>query len=128
MLGPEGQLRAVLDWELATLGDTLADIGWLLSYWTEPGDVGRPPSDAPSAAPGFPTRDAVAARYAAATGRDLSDLGFYVAFARWRLACIGEGVLARYNAGVMGDDGADTAGLAESVVHNAEAARAELRG
>ena len=51
-----------------------------------------------------------------------------IPFARWRLACIGEGVLARYNADVMGDDGADTAGLAESVVHNAEAARAELRG
>jgi aminoglycoside phosphotransferase (APT) family kinase protein len=126
MLSPEGDLRAVLDWELATLGDTLADIGWLLSYWTEAGERGRPPADAPSAAPGFPSRATVAGWYAAATGRDLSDLPFYVAFARWRLACIGEGVLARYQAGVMGDDGGDFELMAAGVVQNAEAARAEL--
>jgi aminoglycoside phosphotransferase (APT) family kinase protein len=127
MLGPDGELRAVLDWELATLGDTMADIGWLVSYWTEPGEVGRPPADAPTAAPGFPTRATVAGWYATVTGRDLSDLPFYVAFARWRLACIGEGVLARYLAGVMGADGADVGALATSVVDNAEAARSELR-
>ena len=130
MLGPDGELRAVLDWELATLGDTLADIGWLLSYWTEPGERGRPPADAPTVAPGFPTRETVAGWYADATGRDLSDLPFYVAFARWRLACIGEGVLARYRAGVMSDDrdlsGADFDAMAEGVVSNAEAARDAL--
>jgi aminoglycoside phosphotransferase (APT) family kinase protein len=128
ILSPDGEVQAVLDWELATLGDTLADIGWLLTYWTEAGETGRPPADAPSAAPNFPSRDEVAARYAAATGRDLSDLPFYVAFARWRLACIAEGVVARYQAGAMGEDDADVEGMAASVIDNLQAAHAELAG
>jgi aminoglycoside phosphotransferase (APT) family kinase protein len=128
ILSPEGRVSAVLDWELATLGDTLADLGWLLSYWTEAGETGRPPADAPSAAPGFPTRAELAARYASATGRDVSDLPYYIAFARWRLACIGEGVFARYRNGAMADDGADIDQLSSSVTENLEAARIELTG
>ena len=126
MLRPDGQVAAVLDWELATLGDTLADVGWLLSYWTQPDEPTRPPADAPSAAPGFPDRSTLTDWYGSATGRDLSDLPFYVAFARWRLACIGEGVLARYRAGVMGDEESDLDVMAETVVENAEEARAAL--
>jgi aminoglycoside phosphotransferase (APT) family kinase protein len=56
-------------------------------------------------APGFPPADHLAARYAARSGRDISSLPYYVAFARWRGACIWHGVAARYRAGVMGDDG-----------------------
>ena len=64
ILGPDGELRAVLDWELATLGDTLADIGWLLSSWLEPGEVTRSPFPPPTTAAGFPTRAELADRYA----------------------------------------------------------------
>ena len=126
MLRPDGEVAAVLDWELATLGDTLADLGWLLSYWTQADEPNRPPSDAPSATPGFPDRAALTEWYGSATGRDLSDLPFYEAFARWRLACIGEGVLARYRAGVMADDESDLELLARTVIENAQEARAAL--
>jgi aminoglycoside phosphotransferase (APT) family kinase protein len=107
MVGPDG-VRAVLDWELCTLGDPLADFGWLMADWIEPGERTDHLRGAPvSALPGFPPRSAMIARYVERTGADVSRLDFYVALALWKLACIAEGVYARYRAGVMGDDGAD---------------------
>jgi aminoglycoside phosphotransferase (APT) family kinase protein len=126
LLGPSGELRAVLDWELATLGDTLADLGWLISSWAEPGEATNGPSAPPTTAPGFPSRGEMAERYHQATGRDLSDLPYYVAFARWRSACIGEGVLARYVAQVMGDLDFDIEQQARSVAAQADAAKDAL--
>jgi aminoglycoside phosphotransferase (APT) family kinase protein len=98
-----GGVRAVLDWELCTLGDPLADVGTLLVYWTEPDDPRPALLDPPTIVPGFPTREDMAGWYADRSGRDLSGIGFYVAFAYWKLACILEGVYARYRAGVMGE-------------------------
>jgi len=95
----DGAVRAVLDWELCTLGDPLADLGQLLMYWTEPDDDFSALYWAPTRAPGFPGRKDVAARYAARSGRDLSDLDFYVALAYWKGACILEGVYLRYASG-----------------------------
>ena len=113
LVGPDGALRAVLDWELCTLGEPLADLGWLLAWWAEPGEraehLGR---SVPSTAPGFAPRAALVDRYVERTGADVADLEFYVALAYWKLACIAEGVYARYRAGVMGD--ADTADMAEA--------------
>jgi aminoglycoside phosphotransferase (APT) family kinase protein len=102
-----GSMKAVLDWELCTLGDTLAEIGYLLVYWSDVTPEGGQlqAENDPSGAPGFPNRADMVARYAEKTGRDLSDIGYYEAFACWRLGCIAEGVLARYQAGVMGDGG-----------------------
>jgi aminoglycoside phosphotransferase (APT) family kinase protein len=128
ILGPDGRLRAVLDWELATLGDTLADLGWLISSWLEPGEETASPLVPASVAPGFPTRVELAAWYERATGRDLSDLPYYIAFARWRGACIGAGVLARYRAGVMGGIDFDVEQQAISVVMGAERARDAMDG
>jgi aminoglycoside phosphotransferase (APT) family kinase protein len=105
--GPDGRIVAVLDWELCTLGDPLADLAGLLAYWAEPGESSPLGSDAPTTAPGFPTRTEVVERYAEASGRDLGELDFYLAFAYWKLACILEGVYARYKGGAMGDDGFD---------------------
>lgn len=96
-----GDVRAVLDWELATLGDPLADLGALLVYWDAHVD-GRLPVVAGPGAAGFPSARSLADRYARRSGRDLADLGFYVAFAAWRLACILEGVHARYVDDSMG--------------------------
>jgi aminoglycoside phosphotransferase (APT) family kinase protein len=96
-----GELRAVLDWELCALGDQMADVGYLLVYYTDEAQGWSRAND-PSGAGGFPTRQALLDRYAAATGRDLSGIGYYEAFSCWRLACISEGVMARYRAGVMG--------------------------
>lgn len=102
---PDGGVRAVLDWELCTLGDPLADLGLLMVYWSDPGDpwsaLGE---DAATRADGFSTRPELRAAYEAATGRDLSQLGFYVAFGYWKLACILEGVLSRWRAGAMGEE------------------------
>jgi aminoglycoside phosphotransferase (APT) family kinase protein len=95
----DGAVRAVLDWELCTLGDPLADVGQLLMYWTEPDDEFSALYWAPTRAPGFPGRKDVTARYAARSGRDLSDLDFYVALAYWKGACILEGVYLRYASG-----------------------------
>jgi aminoglycoside phosphotransferase (APT) family kinase protein len=102
-----GAVRAVLDWELCTLGDPLADLGMLMVYWSEPGDLFSPLLEAPTTAPGFPGRKEIAARYAAMSGRDLSDLDFYVALSSWKIAVILEGVYNRYASGAYGEtDGA----------------------
>ena len=101
-----GRLAGVLDWELCTLGDPLADVGYLRVYWTDPGDHASRPND-PTGAGGFPSYDELLARYEARTGFDLSGIDYYVAFSSWRLAVISEGVYARYLHGAMADDGAD---------------------
>jgi aminoglycoside phosphotransferase (APT) family kinase protein len=114
IVSPDGTVLAVLDWELCTLGDPLADLGQLLVYWPEPGEFSAL-GHAPTLVPGFPTRDQLRSRYAATTGRDLSQLDYYSAFAYWKLACILEGVYARYVAGAMGDDRFDFSGYPKSI-------------
>jgi aminoglycoside phosphotransferase (APT) family kinase protein len=123
--GEDGRIRAVLDWELATLGDPLADLGWLLTWWVEPGEPGTTvtgPAAPPSVLPGFPTRQWMTSRYEAGSGADLSRIGFYIAFANWRGACISAGVLTRYESGVMGDDGFDPGALRAKIASQAETA------
>src|SRR5215204_2309700 len=85
ILADTGQVAAVVDWELCTLGDPLADVGLLLVYWSQPGDDFAPLSDAPTFAEGFPSRDEVRDRYAERSGRDLSELDYYVALGLWKL-------------------------------------------
>ena len=97
-----GEVIAVLDWELCTLGDPLADVGLLVVYWTEPGDEHSALLSAPTLATGFASRKEVVDRYAELSGRNVDDVGFYVAFGYWKLACILEGVFARYAGGAMG--------------------------
>ena len=103
--GPDGTIRAVFDWELATSGDPMADLGWLASNWQDPGEQLPPTTAGPSTVPGFPARAQLVQRYARLSGRDVSNLPYWVAFSRWRSACIGVGVRARYLAGHMADDG-----------------------
>lgn len=89
-----GAIRAVLDWELCTLGDPLADLGGLLAYWPQADDARPGVFPAPSL-PGFPSREELATTYAEATARDLSDLPFWHALGLWKIAIICEGVLRR---------------------------------
>jgi aminoglycoside phosphotransferase (APT) family kinase protein len=106
-----GRIAAVLDWELCTLGDPLADVGYLGVYWSDPGRPNGRPND-PTGLDGFPTYDDLLERYARRTGRDLSGIAYYVAFSSWRLAVISEGVYARYLHGAMGDQQLDDDALA----------------
>ncbi|MFP3902300.1 MAG: phosphotransferase family protein [Acidimicrobiia bacterium] len=125
LLGQDGGIAAVLDWELCTLGDPLADVGLLLVYWTEPGDAHPALLDAATALEGFPSRAELLDRYAASSGRDIHDVDYFVALGYWKLACILEGVYARYKGGVMGD-ASDFDGFAHQVELLADAARATL--
>ena len=100
------RVTGVLDWELCTLGDPLADVGYLGVYWSDPGEEQARPND-PTGIIGFPTYAELLERYAARTGRDLSNIGYYVAFSSWRLAVISEGVYSRFLNGAMGDQQVD---------------------
>jgi aminoglycoside phosphotransferase (APT) family kinase protein len=122
VLSPAGRVLAVLDWELCTLGDPLADVGLLCVYWAEPGDETIPLRAAPTAMPGFPGRAAITQAYAARSGRDLAELDVYVAFASWKLAVILEGVVARHAGGAYGEGDDSWRGFAEVVVQLAERA------
>jgi aminoglycoside phosphotransferase (APT) family kinase protein len=103
MITGSGRIRAVLDWELCTLGDPMADVGYLMNNWVEPGDVRTAGSSSPTLAGGFGTRDEILARYQDLSGRDVSRVGYYRAFSYWRLAAICEGVYRRYKEGVMSE-------------------------
>ncbi len=122
MLSPDDLARvvAVLDWEMATLGDPLADLGLYLLYYardeTQTGNVGV----TISTKAGFLSRDDVVERYAKASGRDVSQLDFYEALAAYKLAIILEGIHARFLMGKTVGDGFDHIGaLVEVMVQGA---------
>ena len=100
------RIIAILDWEMSTLGDPLADLGYLLSFWRERGDPDPEyvsPSGRISEAEGFPTRQELAERYAEKTGRRIKDVAFYQALAIWKLAVLLEGSYKRHLAGTTDD-------------------------
>jgi aminoglycoside phosphotransferase (APT) family kinase protein len=129
ILAPSGEVAAVVDWELSTLGDPLADLGTLMAYWPER-DAGDPLALGTPAnmAPGFPTRAELAARYAEVSGRDVSDLNFYLSLGYWKLAIILEGVYARKIGGGYGEVDEGVHYFKTIVEQLAEAAAAAERG
>ncbi|MCW2715211.1 MAG: putative aminoglycoside phosphotransferase, partial [Frankiales bacterium] len=106
-----GRIAAVLDWEMSTLGDPLADLGVLLGYWSQADDAGARTSalvvPAATVLPGFPTRAEVASLYAQRTGLDLTPLPWYAAFAAFKLAVVCAGIVARVRGGAMIGSGFD---------------------
>jgi aminoglycoside phosphotransferase (APT) family kinase protein len=127
MLGFDNRIAAVLDWEICTLGDPLADVGLLMVYWNEATDEQQALiNSAATALPGFLSRAELLERYGQRSGRDLSAVDFYVAFGYWKLACIVEGVYARYAHGAMGKPAAGFEGFATQTVRLAEAAKAAV--
>lgn len=104
MMLVNGKMVALLDWELCTLGDPLADVGYLLNNWTQPGEDW---AENPTIVGGFGDRDELCEIYSARTGRDLSGINYYRAFSHWRLAAITQGVYKRYLVGAMGDQELD---------------------
>jgi aminoglycoside phosphotransferase (APT) family kinase protein len=128
ILTPKGKVAAVVDWELCTLGDPLADVGLLMVYWPERGEETIALGQPANLAPGFPTREELRARYAEGSGRDLSELDFFIALGYWKLAIILEGVYARYAAGGYGKVDEGIGHFARLVERLAEAAEAAERG
>jgi aminoglycoside phosphotransferase (APT) family kinase protein len=102
VLAPDHRVRAVLDWELCTIGDPVADFFWSLMYWAEPGDEISFLPDPPTRLPQFPRRAEVVACYEEVTGQALPHAEFYTAFGWWKQACIVEGVYARLVKGASG--------------------------
>lgn len=102
VLGPDHRVRAVLDWELCTIGDPVADFFWSLMYWAEPEDEISFLPDPPTRLPQFPRRAEVVACYEEITGQALPHAAFYTAFGWWKQACIVEGVYARLVKGASG--------------------------
>jgi len=102
MVDDDGNVIAVLDWEICTLGDPMADVGLLMVYHTGPGDEPSAWGGQATSAPGFPNRADLLARYAEVSGRDVGNVDAYTGFALWKLACILEGVYARYLGGALG--------------------------
>jgi aminoglycoside phosphotransferase (APT) family kinase protein len=105
-VSPDGpRLTAILDWEMATVGDPLADLGYLMSFWIEPGERDEFSEVAGNVTvePGFPTRAELVARYAERSGRDVADLTAYVVLAIWKLAILLEASYSRHLAGTTDD-------------------------
>jgi aminoglycoside phosphotransferase (APT) family kinase protein len=128
MMDRAGPVVGVLDWELCTLGDPMADLAGLLGYWHDPSEL-EPKGDAETTSlEGFLSQEELAGLYAEEMGVDLDLVDYYRAFASWRLACIGEGVYARYLNGQQGSQGEelDLDEYKEAVAHRVELAASFL--
>ena len=124
VLDATGSVAAILDWEICTLGDPLADVGVMLDYWSEPTDeVAALLGAAPSTAPGFISRAELLAAYGRHSNLDLSEVAYYQSFGYWKLACILQGVYARYSAGATAGDQGSVTDFPKHIATLAELAR-----
>ena len=102
--GAPARLRAIFDWEMATIGDPLADVGYMMIHWTQADDVvGRFALQSVSSLPGFPTRRELVVRYEERSGRSVSSLDWYVALALWKAIVFMEGNYRRAISGATDD-------------------------
>ncbi|MBI3213398.1 MAG: phosphotransferase family protein [Mycobacterium sp.] len=126
LLVREARITAVLDWELCTLGDPLADLAWLLDDWRQPGDeVISMPS--PTRAGGFPERSELIEVYCRLTGTDAGRISYYRGFSQWRAATLLQGVSARRRSGLLGTHGhLDLDQLDDTIATLLDAAATEL--
>jgi len=127
VLDQHGAVRAILDWEICTLGDPMADLGLLLVYWSEPADeTAALLGAAPTTARGFASRAEVLEAYASHSPLDVSDVAYYQAFGYWKLACILQGVFARYSAGATAGDQGSVEEFPKHIAMLAETAQRTL--
>ena len=115
IVSPQGEILAILDWEICTLGDPLADLGYALATWSEPDDGYTTIATSPSALAGFARRSDLLAAYGAKSPLDLSRMAFYLAFSYWKVACINQGVWARYDQNQKSSEGVDIEAIRVSV-------------
>jgi aminoglycoside phosphotransferase (APT) family kinase protein len=128
MMDPSGPVAGVLDWELCTLGDPLADLAGLMGYWHDPADPDAGGDNETTGLDGFLSAEEMAGLYADEMQVDLALVDYYRGFASWRLACISEGVYARYLNGQQGsqDEELDLDEYRDGVVRRVEKAAAFL--
>ncbi len=107
LIGADHRVAAVVDWEISTLGDPLADLAYALNMFPSLTDSQPQSADAATSPPGFPERMHLARQYGELTGRDLSMLDYYLGFNRWKSAAIIHGVYARYMEGKKSSEGID---------------------
>ena len=124
--GAPARLIAIFDWEMATIGDPLADVGYMLMQWTEPGDaLGKFNLNNVTLRPGFPTRAELTARYEERSGRSVQALDWYVTLALWKAVVFMEGNYKRALAGSTDDPYLKSFG--EGVIEIADRALAVTR-
>ncbi len=128
VLADDGTVRAILDWEICTLGDPLADLGLLMVYWADPDDTMAVLGLSPTTAPGFSSRAQVLERYDSVSDLDVSGVGYYMAFGYWKLGCILQGVYARYVAGAGAGDQGSVDGFPAQIRRLFEMAAESLEG
>ncbi len=121
------RILGLLDWEMSTLGDTLSDLGLLISFWDQPGEMYNPITAGATAHEGFPSRESMIDKYAARRGVDLPDINWYLVFADFKIAVILEQIHARHLDGNTTGDWFDDIGgmvtpLIERAMHNARTA------
>ncbi|MFE0136882.1 phosphotransferase family protein [Streptomyces sp. NPDC059037] len=109
LIGPDDKIKAILDWEMSTLGDPLTDLGLLVMYSTRL-ELPNSPISTTAGAPGHPAAAELVERYAARSGRDVSAVDWYTAFAWFKLAVILEGIHYRYTLGQTVGAGFDRIG------------------
>jgi aminoglycoside phosphotransferase (APT) family kinase protein len=109
LIGEDDKIKAILDWEMSTLGDPLTDLGLLVMY-SIPLDLPNSPISTTASAPGHPTPAELIERYATRSGRDVSAVSWYTAFAWFKLAVILEGIHYRYTLGQTVGRGFDRIG------------------
>ena len=117
--GAVPRIAAVVDWEMSTLGDPLADLGLTLIYWADPDDQEWTELEVGAnvtSEPGFLTREEFAAAYTARSGRDISGVGYYMAFGCFKLAVVLEGINARFLQNQTVGEGFDREGRAVPIL------------
>jgi aminoglycoside phosphotransferase (APT) family kinase protein len=123
------RIAAVLDWEMGTIGDPRADVGYLVATYSEPGGERNPLGNSPvTAADGFPTRAELAERYAMRSGRDVEPLAWFEALALWKAAVFCEAIYGRYVRGELTADDSRAARFEEGVPLLAETAAGVIAG
>jgi aminoglycoside phosphotransferase (APT) family kinase protein len=110
----DGRIAAIIDWEISTLGDPLADLAYCINAWAESPD-GASGHDPPTLLSGFCGRQVLIDRYADQTGVDLSRLDYYRCFNHWKTVCILQGVYTRYLQGQKSTEDVDVAAFAERI-------------
>ncbi|MGW5385319.1 phosphotransferase family protein [Nocardia sp. NPDC003963] len=122
----DGRVAGVLDWEMATVGDPLTDLASMVVWWDGIRGLASPVAAVPGDVPGFPGGDTLVEQYAATTGRDLAEFGWYLGFAYYKIAAIFEGIHYRAQQGLTVGEGFDRLGaMVPALVERGHAALTE---